>query len=729
MPKLQVITTNFTGGESSPRLRGRVDLERYNSSAELLENCVVLRQGGVTIRPSRDYKGEIKSSAQTGRIVPFVYSRTDAYLLEFGNLVMRVWKNGALVESSPSVPLEVVTPWSASQLATIDYTQGADTMIVTHPAVPTQRIRRFSDSQWECLAAPFVPPALAEVGYRSATISMSISSGSVGTGRTLTASAGFFLAAYVGQQMKWGTGSATIQSIGGTTTATVTVTSAFDVTAAAAGVWLLEGTPVTPCLPSLAAPVGVTMTLTLSADGWAAGDVGKFVEINGGLCEITSLDGVSPATIANAIVRSELVGVSSAPAESWALLGPVWNVYDGYPSTCSFYQQRLWLGGTTRYPQAKWGSRTALFFDFTPGTADDAAIYKTIDSDDINVIQYLVSSSGPLVTLTYGGEFDTRGGVEKPVTQLNAQIMMRSRWGCEQVRPEQVGRDLIFVQRGGKALRALFRGQVDDTQTRDISVFSEHMLSGGVKWMSWEQTPEQVLWVGTTAGELLAVTYSDEQSTVAFCSGSAEGVVEWGATIPEGAADATYCLTRYTVNGATKRYVERINWDAPPGQDCRKEATGPASVFPGFTHLEGKTVAVLADDIYVGTAVVTGGEVTISRSAASISAGLAYTATARLPAPEVGTGSGTAQAQAMSTNRVAVRFLATVGCNVNGQPLAFRRMDLSETLDQPVSEFSGIKDVTEYGWQDGESPLELTQDQPYPWTVLSVVRTITVNAG
>lgn len=728
MPKLQVITTNFTAGEFSPRLRGRVDLERYNASGEVLQNVVVLRQGGVTIRPSRDYKGEIKSSAVAGRIIPFIYSRTDAYLLELGETVMRVWKAGALVESSPGVPFEIATPWTAAQLAALDFTQGADTLIVAHPDVPTQRIRRFGDALWTCDAVPFYPPALDEIGHGSDTISMTLSSATVGSSRTLTASAAFFQPSDVGRLFTSGAGLAAVDVYTSATAVTVSVKAVFATTALAAGTWTLEGTPSTSLTPSVANPVGANTTLTLAVDGWRSSDVGKFVEVNGGLVELTA---VSSALAANGVIKRELTGIVAAPRDAWVLLGGAWNASNGYPSSCTLFQQRLWLGGTRKFPQTMWGSRSGLFFDFMPGTQDDSAVYKTIDSDDINVIQYLVSA-GQLLTLSYGGEFDTRGGIEKPITQLNAQITQRSRWGCEAVRPEQAGRDVLFVQRGGRALRALFKGDIEGFDTRDVSVFSEHLLRDGVRSIAWEQTPEQVLWLATSAGALLALTYSDEQTTIAFTSGAHDGAVEWLATIPEGGGDATYCLTRYTVNGATKRYVERLNWLAPPGQDARKEATaGAATVtWSGFGHLAGKTVALLADDIHVGSGVVSaGGVITLPRPASKVSAGIPYSARVRLQAPEVGTGTGTAQAQAMSTNQVWVRFLETVGCKVNGQALTFRNFDQPLTLDQSVAPFTGIKDVMENGWLAGESPIELVQDQPYPWTVLSVVRSMTVNQG
>ena len=38
---------------------------------------------------------------------------------------------------------EVVTPYTGAMLTEPDYAQGADTMFISHPSVPIQRLRRF----------------------------------------------------------------------------------------------------------------------------------------------------------------------------------------------------------------------------------------------------------------------------------------------------------------------------------------------------------------------------------------------------------------------------------------------------------------------------------------------------------------------------------------------------------------------------------------------------------
>lgn len=729
MPKLEVNTTNFTAGEFSPLLAGRTDIEKYNSSAKTLSNVVVLKQGGFTIRPPLALLGETLDSSQESRLIGFIFSRTDAFQLEFGDLYIRVWRDGALVESSPGVPYEIASPFSADEVFDLDFSQGADTMILTHGSHYPQRLRRFADAQWVLDDAPFSPAAVSEVGHRTAA-TMTLSLGTVGTGRTITASAASFLAADVGREITWGGGTAVITGYTSTVLVTVSVTAVFATLVAASPDWVLLGSPMTTLTASGASPVGAAITLTLGAAGWRD-ETGCLVEINGGLARITSMDAGSPTTVANAVILRELSSTVAAPADAWALLRPIWSDGAGYPKTCAFYQQRLWFGNTLSYPQSVWGSRSGLYFDFTPGTDDDSAVYKTVAAtDEVNPLQFLCGA-GSLVMLGYGAEVEGKGGIEKPITQTNMQINAQSEWGCAPIRPVTVGKEILFVERGGTALRAIFPQQVEGYDSTDVSVFSEHLLADGVKAISYERKPNSVLWVCTNSGALLAFTYNREQNTLAWCSGNTDGVVESLSTIPTDTADVTDAIVRRTIDGVTKRYVERLDWTATTGFfDCRIEQDiGGATTVPDLDALEGETVHANADGVFMGDFVVSGGEIELPRAADVVIVGLPYTATAVLPPPEVGTGTGTSTGQAKSVNRVQVRLQDTIGLTINGQRVPFRQFGPG-LLDQPIQPFTGLKEMPEYGWgDDSETDLTLTQDQGYPWTVLAVIRTLTVNAG
>ncbi|MEK9811170.1 MAG: ubiquitin-activating E1 FCCH domain-containing protein, partial [Candidatus Nanopelagicales bacterium] len=89
--------SSFTAGEISPRLEGRVTLEKYREGLSDLTNMVVHPHGGVTRRPGTEFLGEVKFSNTYTRLIPFQFKTSDTYILEFGQEYMRVYRNGLQV--------------------------------------------------------------------------------------------------------------------------------------------------------------------------------------------------------------------------------------------------------------------------------------------------------------------------------------------------------------------------------------------------------------------------------------------------------------------------------------------------------------------------------------------------------------------------------------------------------------------------------------------------------
>lgn len=739
MPRLQLITTNFTAGVLSPRLRGRADIDKFNSSMKVGDNMIVVRHGGATIRPPLAFLGGAGNQTRAVRLIPFIFTRDSSYMLEFGHLYMRVWKGDALVQDGGS-PYAVSTPYTEDQLSQIDVAQSMDTMIICHPSFPQKRLLRYSDNRWTLGDLPFNPGALGEIGHRAA-VTMTISDPTVGAGRTLTAGGAFFLASDVGRTITWAGGTATITAVGSNTSATATVDVAFSASSAAANTWILEGTPQTTITPATGAkdlPIGSQVALTLGADGWRSEDVGKWVELSGGSVKIISVD--SP-TVAQSIIMTVLTNDLAVPADAWILRGSIWNQFDGYPATCTFHEQRLWFANTARYPQSLWGSMSGLYFNFTPGTNDDSAVYKTVSSNERNPILFLHSGASLLV-LTADAEFEGKGGVEKPITQTNMQLPMITRWGSAPVRPVQIGTEVLYMQGGARVLRRMFPLTAGGFDSSEASIFSEQLFRPGIVGMTYQKVPESILFLILEDGSALAMTYSSEQNVYACTPLHTDGFIESIATVPVGAEDRTYAVVRREVNGNTVRYIERLDWgsawvdnDQVLGpHDCRAVLTDPVAkaTWTGLGHLEGKTVSVLADDIVQRDLEVSGGAITLTRNANKVSVGLPYIGTIQLEAPEVGTGTGTAQGQATSMHSIQLRLLSSVGGTVQAgdnpeEDLPYRKLD-TLVLDRPVPAFTGLKEVSASGW-DKESLLTIKQDQPYPFFLLAVIRGITINAG
>lgn len=146
--------TNFTAGELSPKFDGRVDLSKYFNGCSTLENMTVFSLGVARRRGGFEYINEIKDSTKEAVLVPFEFSVEQAYILEFGEQYVRIYKDGVIVESGGS-PVEVVTPYLESELPEVRYTQSADILFVVHPNHPPAEISRTSDTSWSYTVTTF----------------------------------------------------------------------------------------------------------------------------------------------------------------------------------------------------------------------------------------------------------------------------------------------------------------------------------------------------------------------------------------------------------------------------------------------------------------------------------------------------------------------------------------------------------------------------------------------
>src|SRR5262245_22380719 len=109
--------TDWTAGELSPSLEGRVDLDKYLRSAKRLENFLLLTGGGFTRRPGTRF---IATAAGEGRLVPFLVSTDAAYILEFSNNKIRFYTQTGRLESG-GLPVEVTTTYTTAELAALHF--------------------------------------------------------------------------------------------------------------------------------------------------------------------------------------------------------------------------------------------------------------------------------------------------------------------------------------------------------------------------------------------------------------------------------------------------------------------------------------------------------------------------------------------------------------------------------------------------------------------------------
>lgn len=729
--KFNLITTNFTAGELSPRMLGRVDVVRYNNGAKSLVNVQPLIHGGVMRRHGTLYVASTKTHSKRSRLIPYVFSRTQAYQLEFGDGYMRVFtQDGAQVESSPGVPYEIATPYTEAQLPEIDFCQRADTMFLWHEDVYTQRLQRFGNADWRLMDTPFTCEPFDELGTRPA-VALTLSAASVGAGRTFTAGAAAFLASDVGRTIEAGGGIGVITGYTDTTHVTVEITSAFDSTAYTSGNWLLTGSPQTTCACPIKEPIGASTTLTLGAAGWRAEDVGRFVVMNGGLLKIT---GYTDTTHVTAEIRVALAATIAAEANSWALCRSMWGAEFGYPRTGSIHQQRLHAAFSPGFPQDGWFSRLGEYYDFEIGTAADGAYNYRIDSDQASPGLHLASVRS-LVALTVSGEFTLSGGGD-PITPGSVDIQNQSAFGGGVPAPVRIGNELLFVspaideETGNQRdeIRALSADRFDSNNyaAPDVSALAEHVTEGGVLDMDAQGN---LLW-GVRADGVMFTLRLDRDNDVVAAARHTTGngdAFESVSVIPKANGQReVWVIVQRTINGATKRYVERFV-PALYMDSAVRGTSGPgAATWSGLGHLEGCTVAVRADGVVQPDAVVSGGQITLARNANAVDIGLPFVPTVELMNPEVQGPAGSIQGLHVRSPQVVVRVKDTVGCSVNGRAVQFR--NFTAALDEPPPPFTGDKPIEQLGEGiRGRDDLVITQPQAAPFHLLAVIRQIEVS--
>lgn len=94
------IQPSFARGEIAPNLRGRVDTAAYRVGLRTAFNLIIHVHGGASNRPGLLFVGECADHTSAPRLVDFKFRDTDTYILEFGNLYMRVIRDDAHVTES-----------------------------------------------------------------------------------------------------------------------------------------------------------------------------------------------------------------------------------------------------------------------------------------------------------------------------------------------------------------------------------------------------------------------------------------------------------------------------------------------------------------------------------------------------------------------------------------------------------------------------------------------------
>jgi len=230
VPRTTLALTSFVSGEFGNKLTGRTDFDKYQSAAKTMENFLVHPQGAATRRVGTQFIAPVKTASAKTRLIPFEFSTTQTYILEFGNNYIRFFKDKGQILSGGS-PYEISTPYLTAELFDIKFAQSADVMYIVHPNHETMKLSRTGHTSWSLNEVEFTDgPYLS----RNTTSTTMTPGATTGTGITLTASANAFVSTDVGRLINFSNGYAKIVSFVDAQNVTIDIKDDFDNTTATA---------------------------------------------------------------------------------------------------------------------------------------------------------------------------------------------------------------------------------------------------------------------------------------------------------------------------------------------------------------------------------------------------------------------------------------------------------------------------------------------------------------
>lgn len=461
-----------------------------------------------------------------------------------------------------------------------------------------------------------------------------------------------------------------------------------------------------------------------------------------GYC-VVQITGFSSSTVVTAeIVRYQMPeSVVDTGTVFWE--EGAWSDYRGFPKTCAFFEQRLFLGGSSGEPTVLWSSKSGAFEDFSDGPDDDDALVYRSSSGSADVIRWL-SGGKVLIVGTSAGEFAVAASTQQEaLTPSNVKMLLQTSYGTSDAPPVRFNDVVLYPQRNGEPANAArkvrefaYEFTSDKFSSVDLTIFAEHITGEGVTRMDYAMSPDPMIWTARSDGEVPVCTYERLQEVVAWqrhvLGGS--GLVKTIGVCAGASGDDVYAVVERTIDGGTVRYIEVFAQPFEPSIDTKEDAYfvdcgltysgSSASTITGLWHLRGETVKVLNNGNVESQAVSSTGTVTLDVATTKAHIGYGYTAKIVTQDLDGGAQAGASQSRMKRVSQVYARVYSSLGGTVgknNGtlDDLLYRTVD--DVMGSTPDLYSGLIEIdVEVGW-DREAILEFQHDDPLPFFLTAIV--------
>lgn len=649
--------------------------------------------------------------------------------------------------------IEVTTTYAETELQELRFAQYNDVLYITHENHPLRKLTRNSETSWTLSAVSITTGPFRTINgddtHRMTVSSFSGSATAYGTqevGRTftLTSSTAFFDADMVGALFRLnedggGTGIAGPRlgdnslnlSDGDVYTNDSKVYGASDLSTAAIAWNAFNRVP------------NHDRGSVVVHGSTGAGDyyfTANFLHPTYCIVQITAYS--SSTSVTAQIVRYQMPkSIIDSGTVFWE--EGAWSAYRGYPRSCAFFEQRLFLGGSTADPAVLWSSKSGAFEDFSDGSDDDDALVYRSAAGSADVIRWL-SGGKVLVVGTSAGEFAVAASNQnEALTPSNVKMLLQSSYGTSDAPPVRFNDVVLYPQRNGEPANAArkirefaYEFTSDKFNSVDLTIFAEHITGSGVTRLEYSMSPDPMIWAVRSDGEIACCTYERLQEVVAWQryvlagSGAAQTI---GACAGASGEDV-YVVVERTISGATVRYIEVFEPPFEPAIDSKADAFmvdcgltysgSSTSTVTGLWHLRGEDVSILNNGNVESATVSSTG--TVALDVASTKAQIGYAIAARLVSQDLdgGAQAGASQSRTKRVSQVYARVYGSLLGKVGKYGGTLEDMlyrDVDDVMGSTPDLYSGLIETdVEIGY-DREAIVEFQHNDPLPFFITAFV--------
>lgn len=458
---------------------------------------------------------------------------------------------------------------------------------------------------------------------------------------------------------------------------------------------------------------------------------------------VVQITGFTSSTVVTAeIVRyqmpSSIVDVGTAFWEEGA-----WSAYRGYPRCCAFFEQRLFLAGSTSEPAVLWSSKSGAFEDFSDGPDNDDALVYRASSGYADVIRWL-SGGRVLAAGTSQGEYAIAASNQnEALTPSNLRMLLQTTYGTSHAPPIRINEAVLYPQRSGepsnpalKLREFTYDFTADRFNSVDVSIFAEHITGTGLTRIAYQMQPDAMIWGVRVDGQLPVCTYERAQEVVAWQRHvlGGNGIATAIGVCAGSDGDDVWVVVERTIASTTVRYVEVFLPPFEPAVNVKADAVlvdasltysgASASTLTGLWHLRGEAVSILNNGSIETATVSNTGTVTLATATTKAHIGYAYSAIAETEDIDAGAQAGASQSRMKRISQVYMRVYGSLGGTVGSSSsrqddLLYR--DTATVLDSSPPLFSGLIEVDFRGEYGREATVRIEHDDPVPFFVTAIV--------